>query len=93
MIFDPENPKQPIVCHRASIFTVQELKIRFLWRKQADKVILWLTDNNIRFEFSIISPGDSYNPTEYELNIKELPWAHNLKRLAKVLEKSDFKMD
>jgi hypothetical protein len=85
----PENKKSPVIRRRASVIT-SSLTVRVYWNKQLNKVIKYLVDQDMEFNYKII-PGDSMILDEYILEIPNIYWATNLTKLAKMLEKCDYK--
>lgn len=85
----PEKKRSPVIRNRASIVTTR-LEVRVYWNRQLNKVIKYLVDQDMEFEFKIID-GDSVTLTEYILIIPAVHWAENLITLAKILKECDYK--
>lgn len=78
-----------IINGQASIITVEELTLKVLDHRQYDSIIKWLKENNIGFQF--YSEQEDKNRCYY-LTIYDVSWASVLKKIAIILENSDYSM-
>lgn len=84
---------QPTVRNSASICN-WNLSFRFYTREQTQKFInLYLDEfpsaDNISYT---LVAGDSVTKDEHWVSIEHMPWANNLTKVGKLLEKCDYQM-
>ena len=80
----PEDKCKPVIKGRASILT-SSIKIEFKWNKQCNKLIKLLVDEGYSFRFY-----QKDLESNFIIEIEEVPWATNLKFLAKKMEECDY---
>lgn len=83
----------PTVKGKASICH-WNLQFRFYTKDQCKKFIKLLMKENVNYHYEYwYVMGDSSNPSEYWISIKDQPWANNLVRIAKILQKVDYEFE
>ena len=65
-----------------------EMEIVVLWKRQLDKAIEWLIENDIQFQWV---PENLLQPNEqFKLVVYGLVWTHNIIDFANVLKTCDY---
>lgn len=71
-----------------------DLQFRFYLKEQCQKFIDLLMKEEIDYHFEYrYEMGDSSTPPEYWVEIHDMSWARNLKRVAELLEQVDYDWD
>lgn len=81
---------QPVIRNRACVIHT-DLEITFLSKEQLELFTAEFLKDNEYPNFEIeTAPGDSLELTKYTVSIYDTPWANNLTKIAKLLEKYDY---
>lgn len=89
-----KTPYQPTWGRSRASICEWTLAFRFYTKEQCQRFIELLMAEEIDYQFEYyVETGDSSTPPNYRIQISQMPWASNLKRVAKLLEKVDYEME
>lgn len=84
------EPGQPTERCKAAVIHF-DLDVVFTYREQMELFVKFLAEETYTPDFSVeYTMGDGASPDIWIVTVSDGAWAHNLKRIAKYLEKIDY---